>query len=205
MTDATGFSPFRNLLSGLMRAPLRFPVTLACAAAWAGLTITLVHNIKFGDLSRDGVAQWQVFLIGGLFLSLAATLFAEGRRWNKWRSLGLATGAVALAGLVVYLQDDPDAWESPAFYLLAPGGGLLMIVASFLRRGADDRAVWDFNLASWLSVLFGGVVAVGLALGMIAMLGGLETLFSLNINNDYYADTWIICMSLVWPWQTLAG
>jgi hypothetical protein len=85
MTDATGFSPFRNMLSGLMRAPLRFPVTLACAAAWAGITIARTHGV--GDLTWNDVEQWQVFLIGGLFLSLAATLFAEGRGWNKIRTL----------------------------------------------------------------------------------------------------------------------
>ncbi len=205
MTDATGFSPFKNLLSGLLRAPLRFPVTLACAAGWAGITITMIHNFNFLGLSRNDVEQWQVFLIAGLFLSLAATLFAEGRGWDKLRSLGLAAAAMAFAGLVVYLQDSSDPWESPAFYLLVPGAGLLMIVAPFLRRGADDRAAWDFNLASGLSVLFGGIVAVGLGLGVTAVLGGLEELFGLDIDSDFYGDNWIICMSLIWPWQTLAG
>ena len=203
MTDTTGFSPFRNLLSGLMRAPLRFPAPLACAAAWAGITIAREHGV--GDLTWDIVEQWQVFLIGGLFLSLAATLFAEGRGWGRLRSLGLATATLAFAGLVIYLQDSSDAWESPAFYLLVPGSILLMIAAPFLRRGVQDRAVWDFNLASWLSVLFGGIVAVGLGLGIKAVLGGLEILFDLDLDNDYYQDSWIICMSLVWPWQTLAG
>ncbi len=203
MTDATGFSPFRNLFSGLMRAPLRFPVPLGCAAAWAGITIAREHGV--GDLTWGIVEPWQVFLIGGLFLSLAATLFAEGRGWGRPGSLGLAAAALALAGLVVYLQDSPDAWGSPGFYLLTPGGILLMIVAPFLRRGADDRAVWAFNLESGLSVLFGGIVAVGLGLGTMAVLGGLEMLFDLNIHGDYYTDTWVICMSLIWPWQTLAG
>ncbi len=203
MTDATGFSPFRNMLSGLLRAPLRFPVTLACAAAWAGITVARTHGV--GDLTWNDVEQWQVFLIGGLFLSLAATLFAEGRGWNKIRTLGLSAAALAFAGLVTYLQDGSDAWESPAFYLLVPGSGLLMIVAPFLRRGADDRAAWDFNLASGLSILFGGSVAVGLGLGVTAVLGGLEELFGLDIVSDFYQDNWIICMSLIWPWQTLAG
>lgn len=205
MTDATGFSPFKNLLSGLLRAPLRFPLPLACAAAWAGITVAMVHNFKFVDLSRNELEQWQVFLIGGLFLSLSATLFAEGRSWDKFRALGLSVAALAFAGLVSWLQGGSDAWESPAFYLLVPGGVLLMIVAPFLRRGADDRAAWDFNLASWLSVMFGLIVAVGLGLGVTALLGGLEQLFGLDIVSNFYEDNWIICMSLIWPWQTLAG
>jgi hypothetical protein len=203
MTDATSLSPFRNLLSGLIRAPLRFPVTLASAAAWAGMTIAREHAI--GGLTWETLGVWQVFLIGGLFLSLSATLFAEGRDWGRLPSLALALAALGFAGLVSWLQDGSDAWESPAFYLLVPGGILLMIVAPFLRRGVDDRAVWDFNLASGLSVLFGGIVAVGLGLGITAVLGGLETLFDLDIDSDYYQDAWILCMSLVWPWQTLAG
>lgn len=207
MTDATVLSPFRNLLSGLLRAPLRFPVPLACAAGWASITIAREHSIS--GMMWEITDQWQVFLIGGLFLSLAATLFAEGRSWGRLRSLVLAVAGLALAGLVVHLHDGWwdawDAWESPAFYLLVPGGMLLMIVAPFLRRGANDRALWDFNLASWLSALFGLIVAVGLALGTIAVLGGLQTLFGLNFNSNYYEDAWIICMGLVWPWQTLAG
>jgi hypothetical protein len=203
MTDTVGFSPLRTLRSGLMSAPFRFPVPLACAAGWAAVTIAKTHDV--GDLAWDDVEQWQVLLISGLFLSLAAMLFAEGGGWGRLRSLGLAVAALALAALVVYLDDSSNAWESPGFYLLVPGGILSMIVAPFLRRGTDDRAVWDFNLASWLSVLFGLIVAVGLGFGAVALLGGLETLFGLDIDGDYYQDTWIFCLSLLWPWQTLAG
>lgn len=203
MTDASGFSPFRNLLSGLTRAPLRFPAPLACAVGWAGVTIAREHGV--GGLTRDIVEVWQVFLIGGLFLSLSASLFAEGRGWGRLPSLGIALAALAFAALVSWRQDISDAWENPAFYLLVPGSILVMIVAPFLRRGADDRALWDFNLLSWLSVLFGGIVAVGLGLGITATLGGLETLFNLDVPNKIYEDAWIICMSVVWPWQTLAG
>ena len=51
MTDTTGFSPFRNLLSGLLHAPLRFPAPLACAAAWAVVTIARTHGVV--DLTWD--------------------------------------------------------------------------------------------------------------------------------------------------------
>ena len=203
MTDNSGFSPFRNLLAGLGRAPLRFPVTLACAAAWAGVTIARQHHV--GELTWNDVEPLQVFFLGGLFLSLAAALFAEGRGWGRLPSLGLSLAALGFAGLASWLQGGSDAYESPAFYLLVPGAALLMIVAPALRRGADDRALWDFNLLSWLSVLFGGVIAVGLGLGISATLGGLETLFSLDVPSKFYEDTWIVCMSVIWPWQTLAG
>jgi len=156
-------------------------------------------------MSWNDVGQLQVLLLGGLFLSLAATLFAEGRGWGKLLSLGLAVAAVTLAGLATYLGKGSDPYQNPAFYLFVPGSILLMIVAPFLRRGVDDRAVWAFNLTSWLSVLFGLIVAVGLAIGTIAVLGGLEILFALNVPGNLYEDAWIICMSLVWPWQTLAG
>lgn len=203
MADTTGVSPLRNAFSGLMHAPLRFPVPLACAAGWAGITIAREHGVA--DLAWSVVASWQVLFLGGLFLSLAATLFAEGRGWGRLATHIAALAAFGFAGVAVWLQAGPDGWEGPAFYLLVPGGILLMIVAPFLRRDADDRALWDFNLASWLSVLFGGIVAVGLGLGLTAILGGLETLFDLDIHSDFYEDAWIICMSLIWPWQTLAG
>jgi hypothetical protein len=203
MSETTGLPVFRNMLPGLLHAPARFPVPLSCAAAWAAVTIARSHGIV--GLAWEIVERWQVLFIGGLFLSLAATLFAEGRQWGWLRSLGLAFAAFALAAVVVYVDESPDAWESPGFYLLVPGAILLMIVAPFLRRGADDRAVWDFNLASWLSVLFGLIVAVALGLGLTALLGGLETLFGFNIRDKIYEDAWIVCMSLIWPWQTLAG
>lgn len=85
MSDTTGFSPFRNLLSGLIGAPLRFPVPLACAAAWAAVTIAREHGV--GNLTWDVVEVWQVFFIGALFLSLSAMLFAEGRNWGGCRRL----------------------------------------------------------------------------------------------------------------------
>ncbi len=203
MSDATGTSPVRNLLSGLMRAPLRFPVPLACAAAWAAITIA--HQHRFDELPRTIAEAWQVFLISGLFLSLAATLFAEGRGWNRLRSLGLAGAALVPPALAVFVNGGNSAWESPGFYLLVPGGILLAIVAPFLRRGATDRAIWDFNLTSWLSVLFGLIVAIGLTLGTMGVLGGLEVLFDLSIAGKIYEDVWIVCLSVIWPWQTLAG
>jgi len=203
MSDTAAPLAFRNLLSGLIRAPLRFPVTLACGLGWAAITIAREHGI--GDLEWNDVERLQVMFMTGLFLSLAATLFAEGRGWKQPVSLGLAAAALGFVALVVFAGGQKDAYDSPAFYLLGPGAVLLMTVAPFLRRGADGHAVWNFNLCSWVSALFGLIVAVALGLGITAFLGGLETLFGMDIHSKIYEDAWIVCMSVVWPWQTLAG
>lgn len=191
-------------LSALAAAPLRFPIPLACAVLWAGITIGREHGFHFAD--RQSFEQIQVFLILGLFLSLSAKLFAESRNWTILRWLPLSAGALGLLGLILFLGPQArNPYESPAFLFMGPGLILLMIVAPFLRRGAKNRLIWDFNFKSWTSAAFGLLVALVLAFGMMAVFGALNALFGLKIPNDLYSDVWVLCLSLIWPWQTLAG
>ena len=193
----------RARLRALAAAPLRFPVPLACAVLWAAVTIAWVHD-DFGVAPL--VSQLQVFLLIGLFASLAVKLFAESRHWPAWRWLALTAAALGLLALVVFAGEQPrNALENPALWLLGAAAGLLTIVAPYLRRDAEDRDVWAFNFGSWTSAGFGLVVAVGLGLGLAALLLALEALFGLDVWEEAYADVWIVCLSVVWPWQTLAG
>jgi hypothetical protein len=203
MSDNNAPLAFRNLLPRLFRAPLRFPLPLACGMAWAAATITREHDV--GGLEWEDVERLQVTFMCGFFLTLAATLFGEGRGWHWFLRQGTAAAALGLAAFVAHTGGSRDAYDSPAFYLLGPGSVLLMTVAPFLRRGADNRAVWNFNLCSWVSALFGLIVASALGLGVTAFLIGLETLFGVDLRDSAYGDVWIVCMSVVWPWQTLAG
>lgn len=203
MTDTAASSTFRILLPRLARTPARFPVPLACGIGWAAVTIARDHQIS--GLQWDDVERLQVMFMSGFFLSLAGTLFSEGRNWNWFVRQGIAAGALALTVYVTFTAGAGDAYDSPAFYMLGPGGALLMTVAPFVRRGADSQAVWTFNLCSWVSALFGFIVAVALVLGLAALLGGLETLFGVDISGKAYTDVWIVCLSVVWPWQALAG
>ncbi len=95
MTESTGTGIFTARFAGLVHAPVRFPLTLACAVGWAGITIAREH---FGsELGWDLVQRVQVYLLLGFFASLAATLFAEGREWPVWRRLPLSAAALGLA------------------------------------------------------------------------------------------------------------
>ena len=204
MAKNPGLFRIREQLAGLVRAPFRFPVTLACAAGWAGITILREHF--GGAFQRQEVGQIQVYLLLGLFASLTATLFAEARAWPVWHRYPLAAAATGIVILIAWLgSTGRDAYESPAFLFMGPGLILLMIVAPYLRRGVENHLVWDFNLRSWVSASFGLLVAFVIAIGGVGALGALEVLFGLNISGDYYGDVWIVAMSVIWPWQTLAG
>lgn len=198
MISADMHSRLRALMAGMARAPMRFPVTLCCAFLWAALTIADQHG--FEPFERTVRQQLQVFLILGFFASLAAKLFCEGRRWPPriWLPLGIA--ALALPALAVF-----GTVESPAFLFMGPGLVLLMTVAPFARRDAVDHALWQFNFWSWTSAAFGLLVAVLLAGGLSAAFRAVEILFDADIPGSVWEDTWIIALSVVWPWQTLAG
>ena len=191
-------------LAALTAAPLRFPVPLACAVLWTGITVAQEHDLSFTD--KLPFEHTQVFLILGLFLSLSAKLFAESRNWTIMRWLPLTAGTLGLLALILFLGPQAGSvYASPAFLFMGPGLILLMIVAPFLRRGAENHLIWNFNFKSWTSAAFGLLVALVLALGMMAVLGSLKALFGLNVPGRIYQDVWIVCLSVIWPWQTLAG
>lgn len=204
MTGGDAPSRLRTLLAGIAHAPMRFPVSLGCALLWAALTIADTHNIDpFDRLLRQ---QIQVFLLLGFFASLTAKLFAEGRDWPARRWLPLTLAALALPALAVFTgAQGREAFEGPAFLFMGPGLVLLMTVAPFIRRGAVDHALWQFNFWSWTSAAFGLLVALALAIGLSTGYRAVEVLFEADLPSRLWTDTWILCMSVVWPWQTLAG
>lgn len=195
-------------LRALAATPARFPVPLACAVLWAGVTVLRNHYAVSTRLGLDRVTaeQLQVLLLLGLFATLAVKLIAESRAWRASVSLPLSATVLGLLALAVFLEPWPgDMFDSAAFLFMGPGLVLLVIVAPFLRRGVESGSIWAFNFGSWTSAAFGLLVAIVLGLGMAALLGALEELFGLYVPNDLYGDIWIVCFSVIWPWQALSG
>ena len=204
MAENPGVFRIREQLAGLVRAPVRFPLTLACAVGWAGVTIVQEHRTYWFDYQQ--VQEYQVYLLLGLFASLSAALFAEARGWPAWARHLLSAGAAAAVVLIAWLGwTGRNPYSSPAFLFMGPGLVLLMIVAPYLRRDAENHLIWNFNYCSWTSAVFGLLVALVVAIGGVAVLGALEVLFGLDIPGKWYFDVWIVSMSVIWPWQTLAG
>ena len=204
MTETVEILGLKHLFARLARTPLRFPLSLACAVVWAALYIASDHELYLG--TREFVERLQSLSFLGFFLMTAVNLFAEGRDWSRWRSFAASTAALAL--LVAYAFTAlPTAIRAfnPSHQLMAFGLLGFMITAPFLARRSVDSALWEFNRAGWTSAVFGLLVAVVLGLGLNAGSRALETLFQVDLPRNFYADTWVFCMGVVWPWQALAG
>jgi len=198
-----GMSSLSALLSGLVRTSSRFALPLGCALAWAGVAIGLNYGLD-GE-KADLKQQLQVLFFLGFFWSLAVKLFAERRGWPPLWHLPLAAAGLALLALRVFTG--PQTWNpfaNPTVLLLGPGMVLLVMVAPFLSARSDDTALWDFNRVGWVSAAFGLLVATIVGIGLSLAFGAVEALL-VELPNRIYADTWILCMSVIWPWQALSG
>lgn len=198
-----GLSSFSAMLSGLVRTAGRFTLPLGCALAWAAIAIALKYGVNGGETELKG--QLQVLFFLGFFWALAATLFAERRGWPAlWHLLLGAAGLALLALRVVTGPQTLNPFTNPTVLLLGPGMVLLMMGAPFLSSRSDDAALWDFNRAGWVSAAFGLLVATIVGIGLSLAFGAVEVLL-VELPNRVYTDTWILCMSVIWPWQALSG
>jgi len=198
-----GLSSLGTVLSGLVRTLGRFPLPLGCALVWAGIAIGLEHGVDRGETKLP--EQLQVLCLLGVFWTLATKLFAERRSWPVLWHLPLAAAGLALLGLRVFTGAQTwNPFSNPTVLLLGPGMVLLMMVAPFLSAKSDDAALWDFNRAGWVSAAFGLLVAFIVGVGLSLAFGAAEELL-VELPNHVYADIWIICLSVIWPWQALSG
>ncbi len=101
----------------------------------------------------------------------------------------------------------PDRLPWDAHTTLLLGGSLVLLVtlAPFLSAGSDDSAFWDFNRASWVAAAFGLLVAVILAIGLSAAYGAVDALLGVEVPDELYFDTSVICFGVVLPWQALSA
>lgn len=183
----------------------RFPLPMACGLLFAAAYIGEEHGV--GWLEKNKVDD-QIMAFGflGFFLTLAITLFAEGRGWSRLRQFAMAAVALPLLGLRVYVQpNDNDVFFGGLHLFLGPSFVLLAMSAPFFKHDANDAAFWQFNRTAWLSAAFGLLVALVVGFGLMAGYRAVEMLFGLNLSSRLYGDSWVLCFAVLWPWQALAG
>lgn len=192
------------ILTGLHRTLGRFPLPLASALGFAVVMITSKHR-QYGIDDSIFMDRLRILFFLGFFWLLASKLFAESRAWAMGR--GLLLSAVGFALLALQTFPGPEgAWPyGPIILFFGPGLVLLPVVAPFLTAKGEDAAIWEFNRAAWTSAAFGILVAMTLALGLVAAYKTADVLLGVPIPADIYFDTFVLCLSVLWPLQALSG
>jgi Domain of unknown function (DUF4153) len=176
-----------RLIPDLSATVLRFPV-----AAVIAVGLCLYLNIAGASSDADGqviAGASAAFIAAG-----AAHLFAEGRAWPRLTGLMLAVLVAAVAGALGAFSGN---FATNLVFLFAGLIPLLMI-APYLRSGAEQGAIWLFNLRLGLAALLSSVVALLFALGLSAIVEALNILFGAGLG-DLHEHIWFTAMALVAP------
>ena len=185
----------------VMRMTYRFPIALALLVA---LTAMLSLMIWY-----NAVANWKytitiiVFLVGGIFLDFAATLWGEEQHDKRLYYIvkGAVLGAwtVFCAVLIALKFDWENATNSFGVGILAWFAATLLImpVVSFLSE-KNDVKTYHFTLSLIKSVVVSFIIALVMLGGVLGLLHGTVALFDLPHPNIKISQTIsIVCMVLV--------
>ncbi len=202
-----------RILAELRQTPLRFPLPLACALGFSLVSVADHHYSAPWQFLLLAIFSWGlndeellIFFFLGFFATLAASLFAEGRKLSRAWGIALGLAALALVVLrVVTAPASPDVWIEGYVLFLAPALVLLAMAAPFLARQGSLDAFWNFNRGAWLGAAFAFLVSLVVAIGLSLALAAIKTLFGVRIPGRYYEDIWVFSLALLWPWQALAA
>jgi hypothetical protein len=178
----------------------RFPWVLAAGAVAAFAAINAIS-----ETNQDFWVRLMLAAALGLSLLTALTLFAEQRGWKgAGKTAFLAGGVLLMASFFLVWPGPQDQYQAIRYFQLVVA---LHLIVSFLPLlGAFQReAFWQFNRrlfeASLRSVLFSGVLFVGLAIALLA----LDKLFGISIPGETYPRLWVVMAFVGNTWILLAS
>ncbi|MDR2086709.1 MAG: DUF4153 domain-containing protein [Dysgonamonadaceae bacterium] len=179
----------------------RFPVVLLMIAGIAGLMF-----VEINDIGPIIPYPWWVFFIVGTFISLVATLGTENQKNWLWK-YGIILGSVLLLGVYCFFLPPEDHLHFDHFLQIGLGG-IAFIPAiffiSFLKKNRDT-AFWAFSIKTifygCLAFLFGIFLFAGLCLAVYSI----DSLFDVNVEEEFYGNLLIICFILFSPVYFLAN
>jgi hypothetical protein len=187
----------------MWRAIARFPIPMACTVAFV-LDWLIGATDSIDLLLIQGRPDMRPAVLPlGFLASLAASLYAEGRRWSAPHGTALSSLALtAVVGIVVIGNDGSvNDWTRESF--LFAGLALLVCTAPFRGRESSEDAFWLFGRNVCLSTVCGFVSANLFACASTLVLLGLEHLFTVETAGSVYGRASILGFVLVWPLLTL--
>nr|MBP6730986.1 DUF4153 domain-containing protein [Chitinophagales bacterium] len=175
----------------------RFPFVLASALVVTAVCIALAEG-DYSDLLEVKLIKIALVSSLGLPLFFAVHLFCE--KWNAkpmFKFIALLTGLF----LVVQFYFSLPLWAVSGgnilyrFFFWSAGLHLLAAFSVFFVE-EELNGFWQFNKQLFLrfltASLYSGVLYLGLAGAILAV----DELFNLNLDDDLYADLWIVIAGL---------
>ena len=202
------FPSIDQILNTIYNVFKRFPLVVIVSLIGTFTAIWLI-DISFAS-QEEYPRLLAVSFISALGISffIAIATFLEQREWSWLYKISInAVGAILL--LIYYFSINDKLSDGPSevfyrFFLLILGSHLLVAFTPFVRDGKLDQ-FWEYNKTLFLcilvSVLYSGVLFVGLSIALLAI----DNLLGLEINGETYAQLFFFLGGIFNTWFFLSG
>ncbi len=201
------FPSISSLLKKAVDTFRRFALPLLSAVVGAAICMYMI-DIKW-DEQKKLTYLWKIVMCSGLGLNLFLSMCLISERRKDGPALKYLIqlfGLLVLAGYYFILPDFSKMTVSTAsqYSLFTVGLHLLVSFSPFIGKG-EMNGFWQFNktlfLRFLLSVLYSGVLYLGLALALLAV----DQLFGADIKGERYGQLWFFLAGIFNTWFFLAG
>lgn len=201
------FPSITAVIKGALDTLKRFPVPLFSAIAGTGICIFMLE-LKWNE-QKNFEYLWKIVMCCGLGLNLflALGLFSERKNHGAVQKYLLQLIALLLVAAYYFLLPEfrkMTLSDATRYSLFSVGLHMLVAFAPFIAKG-EINGFWQFNknlfLRFLLSVLYSGVLYLGLALALLAV----DQLFNAEIKGERYGQLWFLLAGIFNTWFFLAG
>lgn len=182
----------RELFDDSKVAILRFPLVLLSAILSGSIGIYAVHS----NIDLPETLGYLMAVIGlGISVFFAITVFFENNPFGRFYRMVVELLAIGLLFLI-YLQVKSSAnfgFENTVLLLLryALLSHLLVAFSPFLSK-RNEISFWHYNRIMLIRVILTAVFVVCLYIGLSAAAAAIQTLFGINIPNQFYFDLMVL-------------
>lgn len=202
------FPSIDQILHTIYKVFKRFPFVVLVSLIG---TITAIWLIDISFASQEEYPRLlAVSFISALGISffIAIATFLEQKEWSWLYKISInAVGTILLLIYYFSISDKLSDGPSEVFYrflVLVLGSHLLVAFSPFTRNEKLDQ-FWEYNKTLFLrilvSVLYSGVLFVGLSIALLAI----DNLLGLEIKGETYAQLFFILGGIFNTWFFLSG
>jgi len=183
----------------------RFPEVISLAIIGSFCSIYLIEHDHSSISTMPEIVNLMHTCMLGIGLLTGLKLLIERMDWSL-----MLKQSIRIAGLVfllIYYLCLPKETTTQVVIralLLGLTFHCFVAVAPYLKK-SKQNGFWQFNrsifLQILLSVLYSGVLYVGVALAMVAI----DNLFGIHIKSNRYAELWVLLAGIFNTWFFLSG